>query len=62
VGSPVAFALMALLPEYITIGIYTCLGFHRFREHAACYEEAAEDGSNQPHTRELVDIRVVDKD
>jgi hypothetical protein len=53
---------MALLPEYITIGIYTYLGFHRFREHATCYEEAAEDVSTQPHTRELVDIRVVGKD
>jgi hypothetical protein len=62
VGSPVAFALMALLPEYITIAIYTYLGFYRFREHVACYEEAAEGGGDQPHTQELVDIRAVGKD
>ena len=61
-GSSVAFAFMALLPEYITIAIYMCLGFHRFREHAACHEEAVEEGSNQPHTRERVDIRMVGKD
>ena len=57
-----AFALTALLPEYITIAIYTYLGFHRFLEHAACHEEAVEEGSNQPHTRERVDIRMVGKD
>ncbi|KAK6080256.1 hypothetical protein SCUP515_03681 [Seiridium cupressi] len=30
-GSAVAFALMALLPEYIVLGVYTYLGFHRKR-------------------------------
>lgn len=30
-GSPVAFTLMALLPEYITLLIYVCLGLHRIR-------------------------------
>ena len=30
-GSAVAFSLMALLPEYVVLGMYVRLGFHRLR-------------------------------
>jgi len=49
VGSAVAFALMALLPEYITIAIYMYLGFHRIRETAVDSGEAASNGGDQSH-------------
>lgn len=50
VGSAVAFALMALLPEYITIAIIIYLGFHRSQENALFPGEAAGTGCNHEYT------------
>lgn len=41
-GSAVAFALMALLPEYIVLCIYIYLGFYRIR---TCAQPQQRDGN-----------------
>ncbi|KAH8820643.1 hypothetical protein F5884DRAFT_56988 [Xylogone sp. PMI_703] len=46
-GSAVAFALMALLPEYVTILIYAYLGFHRFRENSVSSTEPLDNRGDQ---------------
>jgi hypothetical protein len=43
-GSAVAFALMALLPEYIVLVIYVYLGFHRIRSCSQQQPDANTEG------------------
>lgn len=51
-GSAVAFALMALLPEYVVLVVYTYLGFYRKRTAQAtgamARDEESPDGLQSP--------------
>ncbi|KAH6648873.1 hypothetical protein BKA67DRAFT_576099 [Truncatella angustata] len=49
-GSATAFALMALMPEYLVLCVYMYLGFHRRRTAAGPDEARADRASDEPLT------------